>query len=278
MNNTGENDTPPAGANAAADNAVALLRLPDFWPETPSSWFVFVESKFRVKNITSEHSKFDLVVGCLPRDSIRQVLDILENPDATTPYTTLKQRLLDSHELTDFQRMELLHCMEPLGARKPSELLSQMLEACPRGQENNMFFLFLFLQRLSKELRVLFAEDDLKNPRDLAAKADKHWALLSHQHGTVAAIEAAEDDTAIAAVQSGQYRGRGGRHGRGQRKRGRGGYHTAALAAQDGQAAATAPNSTAPGTLARLATGLCHFYWSFGEKARQCEKPCKWEN
>jgi hypothetical protein len=207
-------------------------------------------------------------VGCLPRESIRLVLDILENPDATTPYTNLKRRLLDSHELMDFQRMELLHRMEPLGARKPSELLSQMLEACPRGQENNMFFLFLFLQRMPKELRVLFPEDDLKNPRDLAAKADKHWALLSHQHGTVAAIEAAEDDTAIATVQSGQYCGRSGRHGRGQCKRCRGGYHATAPAAQDSQAAAATPHSTAPGTLARLATSLCHFHWSYGRRQK----------
>jgi hypothetical protein len=38
--------------------------------------------------------------------------------------------------------------MEPLGARKPSELLNHMLELCPRGEEKNKFFLFLFLQRL----------------------------------------------------------------------------------------------------------------------------------
>jgi hypothetical protein len=47
------------------------------------------------------------------------VLDILEHPDEEEPYTKPKQRLLDSHEMTDFQRMEMLHRVEPLGARRP---------------------------------------------------------------------------------------------------------------------------------------------------------------
>jgi hypothetical protein len=71
-------ETNAAARPQAADNAAATLRLPDFWPDTPGSWFIFIESKFRVKNITDEASKFDLVVGCLPRESIRQVIDVLE--------------------------------------------------------------------------------------------------------------------------------------------------------------------------------------------------------
>jgi hypothetical protein len=265
---------PAAAANAGA---LAALHLPTFWPDTPSSWFALVESKFRVKNITEEQSKYDLLVGSLPRESIRQVLDILEHPDVEEPYTQLKQRLLDSHEMTDFQRMEMLHRVEPLGARRPSELLSHMLELCPRGQEDNMFFLFLFLQRLPKELRVLFAEDDLKKPRDLATKADKHWAMLNHQHGVVAAVEAADDETAIAAVHGGGQRGRGGRGGKHRRGRGRGGYTANTPPPTDGQQQPST-NNAAPGYLARIATGLCHFHWTYGEKARQCEQPCKWEN
>ncbi len=38
-----------------------------------------------------------------------------------------------------------------LGARKPLELMAQMLGLCPRGQEASELFLFLFLQRLRRE-------------------------------------------------------------------------------------------------------------------------------
>jgi hypothetical protein len=50
------------------------------------------------------------------------------------------------------------------------------------------------------------------------------------------------------------------------------------LALQDSQTAVVFPHSTAPGTLARLATGLCHFHWAYVEKARQCEQPRKCGN
>jgi hypothetical protein len=126
-NDDDNNSETTAGEYAAS----ASLRLLEFWPDTPNSWFVFEESKFRVRGITSESVTFDLVVGCLPRASLRQVLDVIEGPHATTPYSTLKQRLLSPHELTKCQRIEALFKMEALGGRKPSELLAQMLELCP---------------------------------------------------------------------------------------------------------------------------------------------------
>ena len=43
------------------------------------------------------------------------------------PYNRLKEALLASHQLTDFQRVELLLAVEPLSSRKPSELLADML-------------------------------------------------------------------------------------------------------------------------------------------------------
>jgi hypothetical protein len=149
-----------------------------------------------------------------------------------------------------------------------------MLEPCPQGEEKNTFFLFLFQQRLPRELRVLLGDEALKEPRDLADKADKLWALHSHQHGVVAAVEAEEEDAPVAAVKlAGQpYRARGGK--KGGRGRGSGGgkgsgsYQNAEL---------VTPNQ-APAALARMSTGLCHFHWTYGEKAQKCEAPCYWEN
>jgi uncharacterized membrane protein YgcG len=269
------NSTSPGQAAAAAEYAAsASLRLPEFWPDTPSSWFAFVESKFRVRGIVTESVKFDLLVGCLPRASLRQVLDVIEHPHATEPYTALKQRLLSAHELTKFQRIEALFKMESLGGRKPSELLAQMLELCPRGEERNPFFIFLFLQRLPRELRVLLGDEALEEPRDLAEKADKLWALHSHQHGVVAAVEGEEEEAPVAAVKPQPYRHRGGK--KGGRGRGRGGGGGGASSGQQNAEPVT-PNQ-APAALARMSTGLCHFHWTYGEKAQRCEAPCNWGN
>ena len=66
--------------------------------------------------------------------------------DATEPYTWLKEALLVSHLLTDFQWVELLLAMDPLCHLKPSQLLAKMLEVCPRDQHGSKLFAVLFLQ------------------------------------------------------------------------------------------------------------------------------------
>jgi hypothetical protein len=257
----------PSGAASGSDagpprHGYGSLHLPEFWPETPAAWFIHAESKFRLKHITEEWDKYDHLVGALPRASVRLVLDLLEHPDESTPYTALKDKLLSSHELTNFERIERLMKLEPLGGRKPTELLAEMMELCPRGQESNMFFLFLFLQRLPRELRMMLDEDDQMTPRQLAAKADKLWAKHSHQHGNVAAVSAVEGDT-IAAVHSssrgrpGNFRGRGGQ----RYQRGRGGRRSAPTgAAAAATAAAAGADPETPSRLARSTTGLCHYH------------------
>jgi hypothetical protein len=71
----------------------------------------------------------------------------------------------------------------PLGGKKPTELLAEMMEMCPRVHEYNIFFLFLFLQRLPGKSRIMLFKDDQMIRKELMAKADKLWAKNSHQHG-----------------------------------------------------------------------------------------------
>jgi hypothetical protein len=221
--------------------------------------------------------KFDLVVGSLPCGSIRQVIDVLERPHAETPYTVLKKRLLSSHELTVFQKIEQLHKVESLASRRPSKLLSHMMELCPRGEENNKFFWFLFIQRLPRELRVLLTEDDFEEPRELAAKADRHWAMLLHQHGMVASLEAGDDSETVAAVQQ-CARGGKAKYQKKKTKNSRGGHTYQQQQTDGGAGGSSTLLNPAPGLVARLAAGLCHFHWCYSDKSHQCEQLCKWEN
>ena len=109
------------------------IKLPSFWSDKAASWFSLAEARFRTYGITGEQAKSD---------------------------TILKARLLDAHQLTDYQKIDSLLKMEPLGARRPSELLAAMLEACPRVQETNIFFTHLFLCRLPAKLHIMLGEDD----------------------------------------------------------------------------------------------------------------------
>ena len=46
--------------------------------------------------------------------SLKKVVHLVVTPDPLEPYTKLKDVLLASHQLTDFQRLEFLHAMESL--------------------------------------------------------------------------------------------------------------------------------------------------------------------
>ena len=124
------------------------MKLPAFWYDQPASRFSLAEARFRTYGITGEQAKFDQLVGSLNKDSIGWVLDLVENLPLFTPYTILKARLLDAHQLTGYQKVDSLLKMEPLGARRPSELLAAMLETCTQGTYMNIFFTHLFLCRL----------------------------------------------------------------------------------------------------------------------------------
>jgi hypothetical protein len=85
MQNGDECGTTPPADMAAEYAASAGLRLTDFRPDTPSSWFASIESKFCVCLINSEAVKFDFLVGSLSHDSLRKVIDVIEAPHDTLP-------------------------------------------------------------------------------------------------------------------------------------------------------------------------------------------------
>jgi hypothetical protein len=61
------------------------IKLPPFWQARPAAWFVFLEFRFRLRNILDETAKFDRVLFALPEDMVGQILDIVEAAPAATP-------------------------------------------------------------------------------------------------------------------------------------------------------------------------------------------------
>jgi hypothetical protein len=86
--------------------------------------------------------------------------DILANPHPTTPYEVLKDRLLNNHSLTDFQKIERQFKIRELGPQqKPSELLAHLVELTPADELESKYLIFLFIQRLPKILRMQLGDD-----------------------------------------------------------------------------------------------------------------------
>ena len=76
------------------------VQLGDFWPQAPNAWFAATELKFEVANITGERDPFPHAVGAMGFNVLRAVMDLVKNPPAVNPYTTLKGRLVLSSPIS----------------------------------------------------------------------------------------------------------------------------------------------------------------------------------
>ena len=250
------------------------VKLTPFWPTNPAAWFAAAEGKFFLRGLDCERARFYNCLHALPESTITLISDLVEaDPPPATSYTALKARLLTAYQLTNIQRVEMLFNLPPLGAQKPSELLAEMIRLCPRGQENNDLFNYLFLNKLPRELRVLLSEADMADKQALAARADSFAA--HHQrlaHDTVAAVasepvekEAEEDWVAVVRPSNSS---RGSQHGSGTRPQ-RGGGNSNGGGNGNGKKKSwrSKPDWSA---------GLCDKHRRFGADALTCQAPCTW--
>ena len=88
---------PPPGTQQQRPGKVQLGK---FWPQAPIAWFAATELKFEVANITGEREPFAHAVGAMGLNVLHAVMDLVENPPAVNPYTTLKGHLVLAHQLT----------------------------------------------------------------------------------------------------------------------------------------------------------------------------------
>ena len=82
------------------------VKLPSFWPDKPEAWFVQAESNFKARRISSQQSKFHLVVIALDSETVDGVLDLLEAPPEDDPYDQLRTRLVQSFKLSKVDKIK----------------------------------------------------------------------------------------------------------------------------------------------------------------------------
>ncbi len=162
----------PLAAGTPAQPHQFLVKLPGFWTEDPVPWFRLVEEQFALCNVVDLVAHYYHVLVSLSQDAmclIHQVLHMETGPDYYINFCT---SLLASHSLSNYQKMEMMR-LQPLGDRKPSVMLVEMLEYCPAGESTTAVFTYLFLQRLPREIRVLMSEENPANKRAIVDKVDR---------------------------------------------------------------------------------------------------------
>jgi hypothetical protein len=249
----------------------AAVKLPSFWLAAPEAWFGVAEAQFELRHVADEKTRYYHVLAALPEVTVRAIADLVGGPVPEDAYTQVKRRLLATHALTEFQRLEKLLQLQQLGAQRPSELLADMLQLCPAGESATKLFRMLFLQRMPRELRIILAEDAVSELQQLAARADVLWTHHGGAGGglTVAAVSPVEETdgetSTVAAVGGNPPRGKAWKW-RGRPGRARGGRQPAN---QDG-------GGPSPPDGGKQRVWLCSQHYQNGKGAQSCTPPCAW--
>jgi hypothetical protein len=158
-------------------NAVAV-KLPDFWPADPQTWFHQAEAAFRRSNVTVSYTKYDHVLMKLPTDVVMSVRDLVNTmqPNTLDAYEQLKARLTESYGKTKWQQVNSLLDLPPLGDRRPSHLMNEMLALLPTGEnKDGAIFLGIYLCKLPPTMRDHLAAANHNTAAAMAAHADILW-------------------------------------------------------------------------------------------------------
>jgi hypothetical protein len=131
---------------------LASIKLPQFWQNAPAAWFRTVEAQIVIRAVTDPIDKYYVMMAALSEQQSELVSSILDEEPTADSYGLLKAALVASHTLTPYQVADKLVNLEPLGGRKPSELMAAMQKLRPPKDEH--FFIYHFLQRLPKEVRI----------------------------------------------------------------------------------------------------------------------------
>ena len=236
------------------ENAVSL-KLPQFWAAEPQIWFAQAEAQFALRKIVSDDTKYYYILSALDQSTASRLKDFISNPPEEDKYDALKDRLLETFDLSEPERASMLLHFRPLGDTKPSALMDEMLALLG---DHPPCFLFrqLFLERLPEDMRAQLMDEEIKDHRRLARKADRIWA--SRQTRSYANNVQTQPTPPFEQVPH---------------------------EAPDGNYADGSTNAvqrrtpTVPRAGRRQPpppSNLCYYHRTYNKKARRCVKPCAW--
>ena len=132
------------------------------------------------------------MVAALDQETAGRILDLLSDPPAAGKYAALKARLLETFDLSEYERAAKILHMPELGDDKPSVLMDKMLALL--GTHPPCFlFRHAFLERIREDIRATLIHAKMENCRELAKAADKLWEAKKPIASSVNRIERYQD-------------------------------------------------------------------------------------
>jgi len=257
-------------------HSARVIKLPPFWRDNPTLWFMQVEASFALYRITSDDSKYRYVLVNLEASTLPFVSDIVAAPPLTGKYNALKTRIIDAFGESSETKLRRLLRSHEITDEKPSNFL-QRLRNLAGGQCSDAVLRTLFLEQLPDNVRSILAISEVTDLSKLALQADKVLDMSKISANQIclrtgdntASLEKSEPTTEInelkasIAVLTKQFKDlqRGRRRSR-SRNRSTGKYQR---------------RSKSPALTQQEDTGICYYHSRFGKEAYRCLLPCQWK-
>lgn len=276
----------PSTANPASGIDHVAIKLGEFWTELPAGWFVRAESMFRRANIVKEETMYDHVVSYLPQRTIASVFDIIQenariareypalkreaaDTPEPTPYTNLKNVLIERYSLSETTRLEQILSRESMGNRKPSDFyrhLSQLAGGLKTISQELLYS--LWSRALPREIQTGLKSSSVTGITEKLSLADSLYELSQNQP-TLLAVNTSNEQKEFFTLMGKQIEAL-----------------TQAIAnmnsAQPAQPTTNSSNQRQSRshsrkrdtTPAASKTGICWYHSKYKEKASKCLTPC----
>ena len=180
--------------NAEQEINIVTLHLPPFWTKMPAQWFVGVEAQFSTRKIRKEKSKYGYLLAALPQDIVATVYDVIMtlsetiDDDDATPYSTLKQSLIERHTLSESAKLEALFSNQEMGDNKPSEFFRSLKTLAGPTIATDDLLIKLWLRRLPTMIQATLRAVPKAEVPDLLKMADNMYEVYQQQGPSVQAI------------------------------------------------------------------------------------------
>lgn len=183
------------GEVQATVNRVAV-KLPAFLPTDPELWFKIAERSLELSSVGTETTKFEYVVITLESRYALEVRDVIMDPPAEHPYSTLKDELIKRLSTSQEHRTRQLLEREEIGDRKPTQFLRH-LRSLAGSTVNDDLLRTLWISRLPQQMQVILVTQK-DSPLDKVAELADTIADATTSRPVIAAI----NDTSIEAIVS----------------------------------------------------------------------------
>jgi hypothetical protein len=163
-----------APQNQQQDQAAATIRLPDFYSDSPQSWFDCMDVMFAAAKITQRLTKFHWALAKLPFSLIATVRPLSRDPSAfSDPYKELQEILLRSYGLSAAQMTSRWLDYPMCGNTRPSVIWDNLTALQPSTVKEAQTV--LFLRKLPHHIRNLINPRAFKEPEDLIQRCNEIW-------------------------------------------------------------------------------------------------------